>query len=183
MTDILFYGNPAELSPLLTHCTVHFLSRPSKFTSDSARCGYIGSRFRGKALDWLTASLESDPNLLSNYDTFTKKLKVTFDLEDDTQKLSAEQQLRNLRQTGSAQQYALKFDTLQAILKYGDEQKVAAFQNGLKQSVKQQLIGESWTNYTELRQTAVTRDAQLYAMRNATGKKGNRSKPPDKRSN
>jgi hypothetical protein len=184
MDDITFRGQPAQLEPLLTHCTVVFLAKASKFRDPSSKSGYIAARFRGPALEWLTSKLGDDKNLLDNYDEFVKNVKRAFLPSPEVQRQTAEQDLRKLRQRGSAAQYTLAFETLMNVLKYDTKAKCAAFVTGLKTEVKKQLVGTDMEDWDELRKSAIDYDQSLFALRNNTGRrKGQRTGPSDKRPN
>ncbi|KAM3507569.1 hypothetical protein MY10362_001711 [Beauveria mimosiformis] len=128
-----------ELEHLLTHATVYFLSKSTKFSTDSTKAGFVAAKFRGKSLDWLTSKLKDFPNYLNNWTTFKKDLRTAFLPSEDTARQNAELSLHALRQKGSAQQYALEFDKLMVVLRYDDATKIVAFRAGLKPEVKKQM--------------------------------------------
>ncbi|OAA33858.1 Retrotransposon gag protein [Cordyceps fumosorosea ARSEF 2679] len=163
--DVNFTGKAVELEHLLTHATVYFLSKPSKFTLEKTKTGFVASKFRGKALDWLTSKLKDTPTFLDEWEPFEDTLRDTFLPSQDTQKQSADLALRSLRQKGSAQQYALEFDKLMVALNYDTASRMVAFRAGLKPEVKKQLVGDSSTTYEELRSTAISYDEELFSLR------------------
>lgn len=165
MPTVSFTGRADTLNNTLTHCKVRFLARASKYEEDSAKCGYLASLFAGPALDWLTQSWEAYPDLLDDWDKFTEKLAKAFQASEETQKQSADQKLRSLRQTGAASKYALIFEPLVMLLGYNDEAKKAAFMVGLKPQVKQQLAGDTFKTYELLRNKAINIDESLFAIR------------------
>jgi hypothetical protein len=165
MTSLEFSGKTGTLANLITHCRVVFLSRPSKYTSASSRTGFIASHFKGQALEWLTQEWKANPSLLNDYDEFIDELENTFEASIDAQKQAADQQLRRLRQSGSATSYALQFDALVSLLGYNDSAKQAAFLVGLKTDVRKSLAGDTWPSYDSLRSTAINVDESLYALR------------------
>jgi hypothetical protein len=165
MTTIEFTGKTGTLANLITHCKVVFLSRPSKYTTATSKTGFIASHFKGQALDWLTQEWKANPELLDDYDDFLSELDNVYEASTATQKQAADQQLRKLRQTGSATAYALKFDSLVSLLGYNDAAKQAAFIVGLKTDVRKSLAGDTWDSYASMRSTAINVDESLYTLR------------------
>jgi len=181
-TDIKFTGKGADLLPVITHCQVQFLAKPQKFSIDSTKSGYLAATFRGTALTWLTAQLQRDSDLLDDYPAFLKLVKASFLASPEVQRQTAEQQLRQLRQKGSAQNYTLQFEELMQILSYDEKARCAAYIVGLKPEVKKQLIGTEHESYRELRKNAIDYDESLFALRQPRGrKKGQGSSHPHQR--
>jgi hypothetical protein len=176
MSDLVFDGKPGTLDDILTHCQVTFLAKSKKFSTDSAKCGHLASKFRGKPLTWLTKKLKEAPTTLESWDYFTEILRRDFEVSDDTKRLSADRRLKTLVQKGSAQSFAIEFDELTDILGYEDKSKQDAFLTRLKPEVRRQLIGDSSSSYSELRKTAIDYDEELFALRNP------RSRRPGKKS-
>jgi len=166
MTDLQFHGKPNTLDDILTHCLTVTLSQPKKYKSETAKSGLLASKFRDKALTWLTKSLKDDPELLEDYEAFKTKLKQDFEASDDTKKLSADKRLKTITQKGSAQAFAIEFDTLTDILGWSDQAKRDGFKTRLKPEVRKQLIGDDSTTYQTLRATAIEYDEELFALRN-----------------
>jgi len=187
MPDIIFKGKASEIPGLLTHCTVHFLSKKKKYADDDeAKSGYLASTFRDGALLWLTKKLENEPKLLEDYDDFTATIRENFQASEQVQKQQAESAIRALRQKSSAQNYALLFEPLAETLGYNDSSKRASFIHGLKPEVRKQLAGSPpQTTYQELRNVAVAIDENLFSLRQTRPRKSNRKGPgkPDKRAN
>lgn len=177
--DITFSGKAVELEHLLTHATVVFLSKPSKFATGKTKCGFVAAKFRGKALDWLTSQLKQDDTkaasetkTLDSWVHFESLLKQTFLPSKDTQRQQADNSLRSLRQKGSAQQYALEFDKLMVTLDYPEDARQVAFRAGLKPEVKKQLVGDDSSTYETLREVAIAYDEELYSLRTQTRRRG-----------
>lgn len=180
MATLTFSGKADSLDPLLTHCRVKFLARPSRYETDQQKSAFIASHFVGPALDWLTQGLKRDKTLLNDFEAFTALLEATFQASDDTKKQLAEQKLRRLRQTGSAQNYALAFDPLVAELGYNDDAKKPAFLQNLKPEVRKQLAGQRHDTYESLRGAAIDMDESLFALREPGRKKSRRPGQPNK---
>jgi hypothetical protein len=181
MSELVFDGKPGTLDDILTHCQVTFLAKSKKFTSDSAKCGHLAAKFRGKPLTWLTKQLKENPTTLESWEYFTSKLRRDFEVSDDTKRLSADRRLKTLVQKGSAQSFAIEFDELTDILGFEDKAKQDAFLTRLKPEVRRQLIGDDSSSYSDLRDTAIRYDEELFALRNPRsrrpGKKGKGTGP------
>jgi hypothetical protein len=171
MSQLLFYGKPDTLTDLITHCKVRFYAKPSRYEADETKSGYLASLFRGQALTWLTEALIQRPKLLEDWENFQDVLIKAFDASEQTQRQSADSRLRLLRQTGSAQKYALAFEPLINKLKYDDNAKQAAFLVGLKPQVKQQIAGQTFKTYETLRSHAINIDESLFALRTTKPKR------------
>lgn len=166
MSDLQFHGKPNTLDDILTHCLSVTLSQPKKYKSETAKSGLLASKFRDKALTWLTKNLKENPEILENYEEFKTKLRKDFEASDDTRKLSADKRLKTISQKGSAQAFAIEFDTLTDILGWSDQAKRDGFKTRLKPEVRKQLIGDSSESYEDLRATAIEYDEELFALRN-----------------
>lgn len=181
MSDLLFEGKPGTLDDILTHCKVTFLAKRRKFPDDTSKCGHLAAKFRGKPLTWLTKNLKESPKLLDNWDEFVTVLRRDFEVSEDTKRLSADRRLKTLTQKGSAQSFAIEFDELTDTLGYEDKAKKDAFLTRLKPEVRKQLIGDDSADYPALRETAISYDEELFALRNPRprrpGKKGKGAGP------
>jgi hypothetical protein len=172
-SDIVFNGKASELTAVLGHCTVVFLAKSKNYSTDQVKSAYFGSLFRGKALEWLGTKLENDPKALDDYDAFVESVRSHFGLSNNTTELVAEQAIRRLKQTGSAQKYANEFDVLAEQLNIGPATKPNFFRPGLKPEVARALVGKNLPNWATLRKAAIEIDEQLYAVRQAN-KRANR---------
>jgi len=176
MTDVIFTGKSAELPRVLAHCTVKFLARAARFSTDTAKSGYLASTFRGPALEWLSDTLDAQPTALDSYDNFKTLVETSFQASAAVQRQTAERRLKDLRQTKSALQYSLDFLPLAKLAGLGDpvddDILQSTFRNGLKSEVQRSLIGRQFAHYSALRTAAIDADESLYAMRPKRRQKG-----------
>lgn len=96
---IVFYGSdlPEEADKVI--CVVAFLTGDTLIWFESFQRDYLEK-----------GPIDCDPHtkdIFSSYATFEKKLKAAF--RDPDEERTAEQQLHNLRQKGSASDYAVRF--------------------------------------------------------------------------
>jgi hypothetical protein len=180
MTDVIFSGKSADLPRVIAHCTVKFLSRATRFTTNVSKSAYLASTFRGAALEWLSDTLDStDDNgtaMFADYDTFKELVQSSFQASAAVQRQTAERRLQDLRQNKSALQYSLEFLPLAKQAGLGDvvddDILQSSFRNGLKSEVQKALIGRTFHNYSALRTAAIDVDESLYAMRPKRRQKG-----------
>jgi len=187
MSDLTFEGKADTLEDILTHCLVQFLAKPRKYPDDNTKSGFLASKFRGKALTWLTKTIKDDKDILNNFKKFREKLERDFEQSEETRKKAADRRLKTLTQRGAAQSFAIEFDLLADTLGYDDDGKKNAFITRLKLDVRKLLIGTPSTTYSELRAAAITIDEELFALRNPRqknpNKKGKGTGKPDKSGN
>lgn len=111
--DVLFDGNPADLDRLLAHVSVRFLSDPAEFETDSQKSAFLGTRFRGPALDWLANILSTKPAELNNFTNFTNLVKNAFGVDSERRQVIAQGQLMALKQDGvDLLQFLAEFEAL-----------------------------------------------------------------------
>ncbi|XP_069098320.1 protein LDOC1-like [Pleurodeles waltl] len=70
-----FSGDPNKLREFLDALTVYFAFRPSQFTQDKTKVGYLISALSGLALAWVT----SNDSHLSNIPAFIAAFKQMFE--------------------------------------------------------------------------------------------------------
>lgn len=170
---VLFYGKPSQLDQVLTFATVKYLADGT--TTDKAKCGYLASLFRGTALNWLTSQIARDEDILDNYEDFLAAVKDAFALDESAKKAQAARQLANLRQKGSVQDYALKFQDLALDAGLNAQTAIAYFTKGLKPAIRSALIiSDERSTLADAVTEAVRIDSQLYY---AGGSRGGFSGP------
>jgi len=156
-----FYGKAGQLEPVLTW--VHVKSLADGITSDSQRAGLVAAQFRGPALNWLTAELKTNRDLLANYVEFEATLIKTFGLTEAAKQAISARQLSSLRQNKSVQDYAVRFRQLAADSGLEGSAAIAYFVKGLKFNVRSALIiNEAQTSIDNAIDEAIRIDSQLY---------------------
>jgi hypothetical protein len=158
---VLFYGKPSQLADVLTYAKINFLT--NGLTDDQAKAGYLASLFRGSALNWLTQKFVENPNILGDYESFEASVKETFELNEFALQAQSARKLANLRQKGSAQDYALKFKELSRQAGLPDPTAIALFTKGLKRHVRSALIiNDERDSLDDAVTEAIRIDSQLY---------------------
>jgi len=173
---VTFSGKPSQLDACLTHCKVKLLA--DGITEETAKAAYLASLLRGAALTWLTQKLDSNDDLLNDYQELVEHLKRDFGIDDQSKRLQAAKALTRLRQKGSVREYAQKFEHLAAEAGLNEQTSVALFTEGLKPKVKEGLIFTDATQkYKTLAAEATRIDTQLYYTQKSNYRQGN--KPHD----
>ncbi|KAJ1112138.1 hypothetical protein NDU88_000406 [Pleurodeles waltl] len=73
-----FSGEPTKLREFLDALTVYFAFRPTQFSHDRTKVGYLISALSGPALAWATPMVSSDDPELSDYSAFVSRFKQMF---------------------------------------------------------------------------------------------------------
>ncbi|KAJ1204454.1 hypothetical protein NDU88_008232 [Pleurodeles waltl] len=73
-----FSGEPTKLREFLDALTVYFAFRPTQFSHDRTKVGYLISALSGPALAWATPMVSSNDPVLSDYSAFVTRFKQMF---------------------------------------------------------------------------------------------------------
>ncbi|XP_069057750.1 protein LDOC1-like [Pleurodeles waltl] len=73
-----YYGEPTKLREFLDALTVYFAFRPTQFSHDKTKVGYLISALSGPALAWATPMVSSNDPVLSDYSAFVNQFKQMF---------------------------------------------------------------------------------------------------------
>lgn len=118
-----------------------FLQRKS-FDSERDKCYYFGRYLKdGSPVEWFTNLKRENSSLLDNYDLFLQSFRKHFGTSDETALYL--RKLRSLTQTGAVSQYISKFHEIVAHLTMSEQSKIAEFKKGLKDDLKEFLIGKT----------------------------------------
>ena len=142
-----FDGSRRKLQAFFSQVELFFGFNADRFPTDKHKVLFASTYLRGSAFKWfnsfLTDFLNNEPDerddnndntveVTQNYSNIKNKLRqVDFDKEH-----LAERRMQSLRQTGSAADYASKFQQLAAQTQWGAVPLVAQFYKGLKDKVK-----------------------------------------------
>ncbi|KIW99341.1 uncharacterized protein Z518_11416 [Rhinocladiella mackenziei CBS 650.93] len=144
-----FNGVESKLIPFIHHVDMYILMNPTDFQNDLQKILFMGSYFEGDAEAWLRPFVkdymenEGDDredetiNLFETFTGFKETVKLVFGAKDEEKE--AQKKIVGLRQTGSVQEYATKFRTLNAALGWQDNITIPIFREGLKPKIKWEL--------------------------------------------
>ncbi|KAJ1112888.1 hypothetical protein NDU88_001149 [Pleurodeles waltl] len=134
-----FSGEPTKLREFLNALTVYFAFRPTQFSHDKTKVGYLISALSGSALAWATPMVSSNDPVLSDYSTFVNRFKQMFirpGLE-----ASAEEALCDIQQgSQDVLQYITLFRQVAAETTSVEQTLVTLFCRGLKEEIKDELV-------------------------------------------
>jgi hypothetical protein len=167
----MFTGERKDLLPFLTKCQIKFDGQPSRFPDEKSKILYAGSHLEGPAFSWFQpliapnpgpeGSTKPAPPELASFKVFSDALTVIYG--DPNLEATAEREIRRLHQTGSAAEYAAKFESKKQYLKWNDEAFRDQFYLNLKEEIKDEIapVGKPKT-YLEMKTLAIRLDARLF---------------------
>lgn len=133
-----FSGDPSACCGFLTQCSLTFELQPSSFPSDRAKIAYVITLLSGKALSWATAVWKAQSPFCSSYSAFEEEFKRVFDHPISGREAS--KRLLSLQQgSRTAAEYAIHFRTIAAGSGWNNESLMVCFQNGLSETLKDDL--------------------------------------------
>jgi hypothetical protein len=164
----MFSGERKDLLPFLTKCQMKFDGQPSRFPEEKVKILYAGSRLEGPAFSWFQPLIAPDPEgsdkppppELASFKVFSDALTVIYG--DPNLEATAVREIRRLHQTGSAAEYAARFESKKQYVKWNDEALRDQFYLNLKEEIKDEIapVGKPKT-YLEMKNLAIRLDARL----------------------
>ncbi|KAJ1089099.1 hypothetical protein NDU88_002252 [Pleurodeles waltl] len=134
-----FSGEPTKLREFLDALTVYFAFRPTQFSHDRTKVGYLISALSGPALAWATPMVSPNDPVLSDYSTFVSRFKQMFSRPG--LEASAEEALCDIQQgSQDVLQYITRFRQLAAETTWVERTLVTLFRRGLKEEIKDELV-------------------------------------------
>lgn len=166
-------GTRGALRTFFTQLDLYFRFHSEKFAVDADKVLFASTYLRGPAFDWFNIYLRDfmdndDDNqedetkeLIHNYTKFQRQMNRVFGDVDEER--TAERRLQALRQTGSAAEYAAKFQQYGAKTQWDDAALTAQFYRGLKERVKDDIArGDRPTSLHSMITMAVRVDNRQY---------------------
>ena len=144
-------GSASTLQGFLTQLRAYHMYFPTQFNTDELKVRHATSFLKSKALQWFEPIMRDYVNnppdqrkvetrtVYANYLTFEKELKDAFGLMDE--KRAAEMAIQKLKQTTSTSSYAAEYRNLASRLEWGEQAHMAGYYSGLKDEVKDALVG------------------------------------------
>ena len=144
-----FDGSRGKLQAFFSQIELFFGFNVDRFPTDKHKVLFASTYLRGPTFEWfnsfLTDFLNIEPDkrdnntieVTQNYLNFKNKLRQVFG--DFDKEHSAEHRMQSLRQTGSAANYASKFQQLATQTQWGAVPLVAQFYKELKDRVKDNI--------------------------------------------
>lgn len=138
-----FSGEPSACRGFLTQCSLIFELQPAHFPTERAKVAYIITRLKGKALDWATALWTHRHPDCQTIERFMDALQRVFD-EGLTQRQASSRLFTLTQGQRSVIDYAIEFRTLSAETGWEGEALVSAFYQGLRESLKDEMVNRDW---------------------------------------
>lgn len=157
-----FTGRQVDLRNFLASVKNTFNLQPSRFTSDRTKTAFIGSLLVGDPLTWYRSLLESESDLLDDYQDFLDDFKTNFG--DPYIQENAKKQLLSLRQgNGRTASYAAKFRRIAADTGFNDETLMYHFERGLNIEIQKAIAvsNQEFLTLEELYQYSIKVDNRL----------------------
>ncbi|GAA5895480.1 hypothetical protein JCM6882_006265 [Rhodosporidiobolus microsporus] len=154
-----------KVSNFLSQCELYFLAYPA-FDTDDKKLAFAASYCRGDAYTWVSSYFNADKTKpeflwLATWAGFRKKMESVFGDSDPVG--TNARRLSHLRQTGAASEYAAEFRRLSLLLGWNDQALRFHFYQGLKDSVKDELILEDeFEDLDKLVEAAVKIDDRIF---------------------
>jgi hypothetical protein len=141
-----FKGERGKLKTFLTQASLYIYWNSSEFPNDEKKIMFIISYMRGTAYAWIEDRLagylinpdtHTDRLVFTNYSRFLTNITTVFGNVDE--KRIAERELKVLKQRTSAADYSAHFQRICAHLNWGEEALTAAYYDGLKDDIKDEI--------------------------------------------
>jgi hypothetical protein len=163
---VKFDGTRSQFRGFLNQVRLVIQLHPSRYPTDAARVGLVGTLLSGTALAWFAPLLEKSSPLLKDFEGFIKEFQASFGDTDSAR--TAINKIRRLRQGDRpASTYAADFRLLACDIPWDEEALMDQFRQGLRSDVKDLLLTfhEDPKSLTEAISRAVRCDNRLFERR------------------
>jgi hypothetical protein len=172
-----FNGERKKLHSFLAQLTLKLTVNHASFPDESVKVGYAASRLRGSAFEWFAAMMSEEEIPFRNYVDFRRALEAAFG--DPDKRATAERELQRLKQgSRSASQYYADFTRLMATLKWDNSSQLYWFRQGLRDEVKDLLVGRDEPHQFGAFVNLVIRLDNAWYARQAERRSGVHRQPP-----
>ena len=189
-----FHGDRKNLNAFILQMEIYFSFNDDKFEEDyNSKSLFATSFLRGAALEWIEpfihdfyehestdGSMVTTKTIYKTWDGFKKEIKRMFGDFNATQ--IAVRKLLDLRQTGSAINYATEFQRYGTKTGWDTTALIEIFQRGLKNHLREEIarVGATFTDVPTMIENIVQLDNRLYEFRKGQGRReGQGGRRPD----
>lgn len=170
-----FDGTRSKLKGFLAGMDLYIRFNQNTFATEADKVLAAGMNMEGDAMEWMQPMItdyldwghddnkidDDTKKLFKSYADFKIEIGKIFGEIDEER--TAERKIQNLTQKGPAANYVTEFKQLQAKISWDDAPLIAAFYNGLKEKVKDEIARqERPTDIDEMITLAVRIDNRLY---------------------
>uniref|UniRef100_A0A670XUD3 ribonuclease H n=1 Tax=Pseudonaja textilis TaxID=8673 RepID=A0A670XUD3_PSETE len=134
-----FSGQPEMFLAFMGQCQLFMAMRPEDFPTDRVKVGFVISLLTGQAAKWATPLLVQDSPLLDNFQGFLQQMNIMF--ENPIKSQIVDRKLKNITQgKRPLQEYVAEFRLLCMDSNWNEPAHMAAFQEGLSDAIKDELV-------------------------------------------
>ena len=179
-----FEGDRLQLTNFLSQCQLKIYAQSARYPDEITKIHFAGSFLRGGAYSWFQPLLASShkgvqPAEFESFKTFTDALSRVYG--DPNPEITAERELRQLRQSSSATQYIAEFQRLRQYVRYNEAALISQFYHGLRDNIKDRLADSPRPKtLAELMKAATSHDSRI-SERILERKANNNAPPPPPR--
>jgi len=175
-----FDGKTAEYATFIGHCEFYFENKPAAYLdNDKNKVNLVISHLCGRPAMWAHSIREADTDddLLHSWDLLKAQMNELY--ADTYQKEQLRREFHNLKQTGSARNYAAEFKTLVTILNINEDTKIYLYKEHLKDKVKESLalVTTGITTFSDLVTKSIEIDQTLFDIAKAAKKEAAKKEP------
>src|SRR6202140_1408661 len=160
-----FEGDRLQLTNFLSQCQLKIYAQSARYPDEITKIHFAGSFLRGGAYSWFQPLLASShkgvqPAEFESFKTFTDALSRVYG--DPNPEITAERELRQLRQSSSATQYIAEFQRLRQYVRYNEAALISQFYHGLRDNIKDRLSDSPRPKtLAELMKAATSHDSRI----------------------
>ena len=149
--------------------------------NEQQRIYYAATGFEGAALHWYlnrvqVAQANNNADVFNDWTAFATALRTAFQPPNHQQYLR--QQLKQLHQTGTVQEYGMAFrNLLGQIDDMAEADKIAYFVEGMKPATRMEVSYRSPATFEEAWTTAVKYDLAMYGVGKQSARRNEQQKP------
>jgi len=161
-----FKGDRLQLTNFLSQCQLKVGAQPARYPDEMTKILFAGSFLRGEAYSWFQPLLASShlgvqPAEFESFKTFTDALNTIYG--DPNLEITAERELRQLRQTSSVAQYIAEFQRIRQYVHHNEAALISQFYYGLRDNVKDRLANSPRpSTLVELMKSATSHDSRIH---------------------
>jgi len=168
-TDIFFDGAPADLTRLIAHVRIRIMTNDHAFDTESKKCGFLASHFRGQALDWIASEMGSNTTWANDLDTLIQSVALTFGTSGIQAASIARTRLESLKQGKTdLLLFLAEYDSLSTAAGLASDASRLAFIGPKLDPYYREAVNKSTVSYSRW-STYRSSLISLYSMRPATG--------------
>src|ERR1700694_1568362 len=160
-----FEGDRLQLTNFLSQCQLKIYAQSAQYLDEITKIHFAGSFLRGGAYSWFQPLLVSShkgvqPAEFESFKPFTDAVSMVYG--DPNTEITAERELRQLRQRSSATQYIAEFQRLRQYVRYNEAALISQVYDALRDNIKDRLADlPRPKNLAQLSKPATSHDSRI----------------------